>query len=364
MADSSGHVQIVPGRNDRGEDVFSVLVKRSYRVADGRTAERSEVDQAFRMIDEYYDDGDPDWSTVKYESELAPFKSAIDVVVIGKAHAPNAAPAQRMTVSVAVGGQEKTLVVTGDRECHHRDRKAPVFSDPQPFLEMEIRYDFAYGGRDEKSDPNIPFHYPRNSMGKGLALRNVREVVEGLRLPNVEDPDDLLTPERVIVEDPMRWHLQPVPQGFGWRQRTWYPRCALLGAWPAFLAVGTVTAEERMGLLPQNHVALAKQGRLAPREAEFNNGASLGLAFESLQGDERVALRGLSPAGTLEFGLPGDAPEISLDLGEGLKTLETRMHTISIRPEDLEIDIIWRGAQSYPGVSWLPNLKRLHAEVQ
>jgi hypothetical protein len=41
-----------------------------------------------------------------------------------------------------------------------------VFSDPERFLEMEIRYDRAYGGRDEKSDPNLPFYYPRNDMGR------------------------------------------------------------------------------------------------------------------------------------------------------------------------------------------------------
>lgn len=363
MPTQNGNVQIVAGRNERNEHVFSVLVKRSYRIANGQVAARADTDAPFRLIDEYYDNGDPDWSTVKHEGELSPYKAVTDVVVIGTAHAPNGKPTDRMTVSVEVGERKKELVVTGDRRCHHRPQMAPVFSEVLPFVEMEIRYDYAYGGHDERSDPTIPFHYPRNFMGKGVVLRNVREVVEGLPLPNIEAPNDLLTPERVIIEDPAKWHLQPLPQGFGWRQRTWYPRNTLLGGYPPFLTVGTVTAEERMGLLQRNHIAFAKQSRLAPREAAFNNGASLGLLFGTLPADERIRLCGLTPEGAFEFSLPGDTPIIALDLGESMQSLSPRLHIVSIRPDDLAMDIVWRGALIYPGPAWLPKMERLEAEV-
>ena len=78
---------------------------------------------------------------------------------------------------------------------------------------MPIRYERAYGGRDEQSDPDIPLHYPRNPMGTGVALRNDRDRVDGLALPNIEDPDDLLAPERVIMEAPERWPLSPCRRG-------------------------------------------------------------------------------------------------------------------------------------------------------
>jgi hypothetical protein len=359
----SGVVEIVPGRGERGEYLFSVLVKRSYRFAHRKFAERAEIDRPLRMTDEYFDHGDPEWATVQHESELAPYKPAIDVVVLGKAHAAGQVATPQMEVNVAVAGREKVLRIIGDRRCQHRAGRAPSYSEPLPFTEMELRYDYAYGGRDDKSLPDIPFFYPRNFMGKGVALRNVPEVVQDLSLPNIEDPADLLTPERVVIEDPQRWHLQPLPQGLGWRQRTWYPRCALLGSYPAFLSAGTVTEEERLGLLPQNHVALAKQNRLAPFEARFNNGASLGMIFTRLESDERITLRGLSPDGLLDFRLPGETPRIGLDLGPGLRELEVRMHTVSIRPDDLELDIVWRGAHAYPGYHWLPKMTRLHAEV-
>jgi hypothetical protein len=184
-----------------------------------------------------------------------------------------------------------------------------------------------------------------------------------LALPNVEDPQDLLTPERVIIGEPDRWHLQPLPQGFGWRQREWYPRSALLGSFPPFLYPGTVTAEEQMGLLPRDHVALAKQFRLKPFEARFANGASLGMQFSGLKGDEPIALAGLRPDGLLKFSLPAETPRIGLDLGGGLHELEPLLHTISIRPDDLELDMIWRGAHRYDGYRWLSKMTKLHAEV-
>lgn len=363
MATGNGVFEIVPGKNEREEPVVSVIVKRSYVLGKGHVVVRRDPDHELRKIDYYYDDGDPDWSTVQYESELAPYKPSVDVVVIGKAHAPEGRPTQAMRVSVRVGTREKSVAVFGDRRCRYRDNAAPVFSDPEPFTEMEIRYERAYGGRDEKSIPEIPFYYPRNFMGKGVALLNLKEVIDGLPLPNIEDPNDLLTPERVIIGEPQRWHLQPLPQGFGWRQRTWYPRCALMGSYPAFTEVGTVTPEERMKLLPRNHIALAKQYRLPTFEAHFNNGASLGLIFQHLKGDETVTLRGFSPEGLLEFSLPGETPRIVLDIGRGEQSLESRLHTVSIRPDDRELDLIWRGACVYEGYSWWPRMKRLHAEV-
>ena len=346
--------EIVPGKNAQSEHVFAVIVKRSYRISPGKPLQRLEADHQLRQIDYYYDNGDPEWSTVQYESELAPFKPAIDVVVIGKAYAPDGEPTQQMIATVTVGNKEKAISILGDRECHYRENDNPIVSDPKPFTEMEIRYDKAYGGFDDKSIAEIPFYYPRNHMGTGVVLRNVKEAIEGLALPNIEDPNDLLTPERIVIGEPERWHLQPLPQGFGWFQRTWYPRCAFAGSYPAFVDVGTATTEERMGLLPKNHIALAKQFKLPGFHPRFNNGASFGLIFQNIPANEKISLSGLTPDGFLEFNLPGEYPAITLDLGLGERQLETQLHTVSIRPDDMEVDLIWRGALVYEGYAWLP----------
>jgi hypothetical protein len=359
----NGVFEIVPGRNHRGEHIFSVIVKRSYRFTSSAVVEREVVDRPLRKVDEYYEDVEPERSPVRYESDLAPYKAGTDVVVIGRAYAPRGVPTTRMAVSVQVAGRSKVLAVTGDRECRHRPGLPPAFTDPKPFVEMEIRYDRAYGGSDAKSLPSVPFLYPRNFKGVGVVLRNSKEAVDGLPLPNIEEPQDLIAPERLLIEEPDRWHLQPLPQGLGWFQREWYPRSAMLGSFPPFIDPGTVTTEERLGLLPHDHVALAKQSRLRTMEAQFACGASLGMVFPGLKGDEDVALDGLTPGGRLGFRLPGDRPDIGLDLGGGLQSLQVELHTVCIQPDEGELDLVWRGAQTYEGYGWLPKMRRLHAEV-
>lgn len=363
MAGANGSFAIVPGKNGQGDHIFAVVVKRTFRIKHGSVVERCAADHELRKIDAYYDDGDPEWATIQYESELAPHKPAVDVVVIGKAYAPGGDATTQMSVSVRVGKRSKAIAVFGDRECHYRQDMPPVVSAPKPFTEMEIRYERAYGGRDEISNPDIPFLYPRNPLGTGIALCNRRDTVEGLTLPNLEDADDVLTPERIVIGEADNWHRQPLPQGFGWFQRTWYPRSAYAGSYPPYVDVDTVTTEERLGLLPKNHIALARQFRLPGYDPRFNNGASHGMLFPEVKGDEVVTLNGLSPSGVLEFTLPGDQPEITLDLGTGAQQVQARLDTVIIRPDELETDLIWRGACVYEGYSWLPQMTRLKAEV-
>lgn len=362
-ASSKGSVAIVPGRARNGDTFFSVLARRSYTIVPGAPARRREADEPLRLVDQYYDQGDPEWSVVEFESDMAPRKWATDVVVVGKAHAPQGAPVQQMMVGIRIGTLTKLLSVTGDRSCHWRKGRPPQVSEPLPFAEMPIRYDRAYGGRDVKSDPALPFFYPRNDMGKGVALKNVKESVQDLPLPNIEDPADLLTPERVVIDDPRRWHEQPLPQGLGWRQRTWYPRSALLGAWPPFLEAGTVTAEERLHLLPPDHVALARQMRLPPYDDVFANGASIGLVLSDVTGSETVGLRGLTADGALDFELPGERPVISIDLGHGEQELSPALHTVCIRPDERQLDLVWRGSVDFGPASRLAGLSRLEAWV-
>ncbi len=341
--------------------IFSVLVKRTYDIHFGKALVRSEITKPFVDIDEFYENGDPEWATVKYESELSPYKTATDLVVIGKAHAVEGKPVQEMDVAVEVGDFRKTIRVIGDRTCCFRENLSPLFTDPTPFTEMEIRYERAYGGKDVQSVDGLEFHYPRNPMGTGFALGNSREVIEGLPLPNLEDPNDLLTPERIILDDPYHWNRQPLPQGFGWFQKIWYPRCSFAGAMPGFVDVEEVMREELAGWVPRGQVVLARQFKLPAFDVRFNNGASPGLVVPYLAGNERINLKGLAADGELVFFLPGEAPGITLDIGLGVNPLKVFLQTVLVRMEDMQVDLIWQGSHEYPGIDWLPEMKRLDA---
>jgi hypothetical protein len=354
---------VLPGTAENGRHIFAVLVKRTYAIAPGQRAVRAET-KPLVPVDVYYDHGDAETSTVLFETDLTTYKLATDLVFIAKAYAPGAQPVQQMDVGIRVAGRTKILRITGDRYCLYQPGRLPQFTEPAPFTEMEIRYDRAYGGEDVMSDPNLPFFYPRNHRGKGVAIRNIPEVVHGLALPNIEDPADMITPERVIIGAYDQWNPQPLPAGFGWFQRTWYPRASFVGAIPGLMDPDTVMREELLGLVPKGQIALARQFKLPSFDLRFNNGGSLGQILPYLRGDEEISTHGLTQEGRFDFLLPDDAPTISLDTGQGENKLEAVLHTVSVRMDDREVDLVWRGALEYPGPDWIPKMTKLEARIE
>jgi hypothetical protein len=362
--DRTDQFRILPGKDDGGEPCFCLLVKRTYDIVPGRVCRRAEQDQPFVEIDQYYDLGDPEWATVQYESDLVPFKQATDVVFIAKAHAPQGRQVAELEAAVEIDGHRKAIHVIGDRQCHHRKDKPPLFSEPEPFTQMAIRYEKAYGGWDRKSIPDLPFAYPRNPLGTGLALKNSPEVIEGLRLPNLEDPGDLLTPERLVLEEPARWNDGPLPQGLGWFHKTWYPRCSFVGSIPAFTRPGQALREELLGLVPTDQVALARQFKLPGFDIRFNNGASPGLVRPYLPCGKTIRLTHLDPdEEALAFRLPLEKPAMMLDIGLGENQLDARLFTVCVRCGQRQVDLVWGAVHLYPGVDWLSEMKTLRAEV-
>lgn len=355
---------IQPGQDASGTPVFSLLTKRTYDIVPGEAARRASEDQPPRPIDEYWDMGDARTTTVKFEAELAPFKALTDVVFVGKALAPAGKAVHTLDVGLQVEGVGSKIVrVIGNRTCRFQPGRPPLFTDPMPFTEMEIRYDLAYGGKDKRGPGGQPWPYPRNDMGKGVVLKNTKEGVEGLELPCIEDPTDLLTPESLVLDAPEAWPRMPMPAGLGWFQRTWYPRSFFAGAVPGSIAPGTVTKEEHQGHVMKDHIALAKSLKLPGFHPRFLQGASPGLAFPPLSGGESIKLKGLTAEGLLQFRLPGEVPRMVLDIGFGPKTLEPVLHSVIIRGEDRQVDLVWRGSQPYPGLEWLAEMKTLEAEV-
>jgi hypothetical protein len=354
---------VVAAKDDQRKDVFCVLLKRSYDIR-GRDPIRAEKDRPLDLVDDYYRPGDPETCCVRFENDLTPFKIATDVVVVGKVYAPGGKSAQVMDAAVDVAGRTKTVRVFGDRQCRFNPQGPPDVTDPAPFTQMEMRFERAYGGTDSLSILQMPFSYPRNHLGRGFILKNSRELVDKLVLPNFEDPADLLSPERIIVSEPANWWRQPIPQGFGWFQRTWYPRCSFVGSVPGFVDPDTVVREEQLGLVPQRQFALARQFKLPSFDIRFNNGAPYGQAVPFLKGGELIRLANLTADSLLQFTVPLEQPRIGLDIGTGMRELAPVLQTVLIRPDDRQVDLLWRGALEYPGVDWLPEMRRLEVEIQ
>lgn len=354
--------RFISGQTPDGNHILSILVKRTYNIIPGGTCVRAQTDERIYSGDEYYKD--PMNSSVKFESDYIPWKNATDVVLNGKAYAPDSSPVREMLVSLSVGEAKKELYIVGDRTCVFRPFTDPAFTEPDPFTEMEIRYERAFGGIDIYSDTSMQLPCPRNHLGKGFVVKNKRRSIDGLELPNIEDPENIIHPGNIVCGDMRNWSGQPSPQSLGWLAKFWQPRASLAGIMPADLALTQKLRDAYAALIPKNQKLLFEQTKLKTMDFAFFNGASPDLSFPYLKGDEEISCVNLTPEGDLTFRLPGKRPEIEIDIGFGGQHPEAVLHTIMIRMEERQIDMLWRSAIDYPGPDWLPHMKKKEISIQ
>lgn len=341
---------LLPAQNPDGSHIMAAVVKRTYDIGQDGRCIPADNQEPLVGADQYYEGKDPVTASCLMESDYIPWKVATDVVVIARAYAPWKKPAREIEASVTVGQTTKKVVVIGNRKCSYSKLRGPVFSDPESFTEMEVRYERAYGGVDLLSfGPEAPMMYPRNLLGKGFVVKDTKEALDGLELPNIEDPQHLLTKENIITGRMEEWQKQPMPQGFGWYGKLWYPRCSYAGVLPAYMSLYEEIREAAIGLVPKDQVEQFKKFKMPMLDFKFFNGAAPGLALPFLKGNETIRLVNLDPNGAFELQLPGKTPRIGIDIGGGIEYPEVVLHTVCILKEENRMYLVWRGAIEYPG---------------
>lgn len=155
-----------------------------------------------------------------------------------------------------------------------------------------------------------------------------------------------------------------MPQSFGWFAKTWQPRASFAGIMPADRATEQEMRKMYAQAVPPDERATYEENQLPDMNFRFFNGASQGLSVPFLKGDERVRAVNLTPETALEFHLPGESPRIGLDIGQGVEEPEVVLHTVMIRMEDRQVDLVWRGAVPYPGPDWLPQMRKCEVTVK
>jgi hypothetical protein len=352
---------VLPGQAPDGMYILSILLKRTYDIVADTECMPAESGRPLLPADVHWDE--PMNSSVRYESDFIPYKPAVDVVLNATVHAPNGEPTRMCSVSFQVGERRKVLNVIGDRTAKYNGGSAPVFSDPAAFTTMGLRYERAYGGTDVYSDPKVPYPYPRNPLGKGFVIRNIKESVDDLPLPNLEEPGTMLTPELLCLGEFRAWESRPFPAGYGWVLKTWMQRGQLAGVMPADRAVEQELRQAYAELLPADQREPYIKHGIRDMDFRFFNGASPGFVFERLRSGERISTQNLSPDGELSFQLPSDSPRLGLDIGAGVQEPPAVLHTAMIRLDERQVDLVWRGAVPYDGPDWLPKMRKMNVFV-
>jgi len=161
-----------------------VVAKKSWRIQPHGLEAIQEYPTPIFFTDQYYED-DPA-NSIRYASDMVPYKPNIDVVVIADAHAPANRAITSMNVSLRGGAINKSLQVLGERHWIEGLLTTSA-SRPQKFAQVPLRYEYAFGGLDRHS--SIP--HPDNPHGCAyISKLFAGKKVAGNSLPRIFYADD------------------------------------------------------------------------------------------------------------------------------------------------------------------------------
>jgi hypothetical protein len=260
-----------------------------------------------------------------------------------------AGPGGTKILSVADAGEEQVVDEGWDKDLARKDepKPAPPEEDDSPF-------------------PLIPC--PTNPVGRGFAVSNREETLEGMLLPQIEDPQRAIEPADLPI-DLSQPSSAPIPAGFGPISRCWAPRSARMG----LDEEGQKEARDRIDEMlldldpedPDQQLAI-----LALSDAELPahndlvfNAAPDDQQLTGLRGDERVRVEGVKTEGPVDFRLPGDRPLAVVHRGEGPEPVIVRLDTIWIDADKEEIRLTWRGRLGVPSMDAVAEYPELRVEI-
>jgi len=305
-----------------GNPLIVVIVKGTFSVGpDGVVAPASEP------VPVAYGDepcGAGESLSIRWESDVVPFKPRADIVLTGKAHAPGERPAQWVDATLRVGSLIKSLRIFGDRKWVCDGGKLTSNpTQPMPFRTMDLIPERAFGGMDVRTGGTCA----ENPAGRGYFDQEAVGDPEKTFLPNIEDPKNLIR----------HWKDHPRPAGLGVVGKGCSPRLGCLGTYDG------KWEKERAPALPVDF------------RPDFHNAAQPDLQVSGyLKGDEECDLVNLTRDERLRFRLPGVLPAVAVTRAD-IETLgweaprttevvEMRLDTLCLIPEERRFFLVWRGS--------------------
>jgi hypothetical protein len=314
--DTEATVELLPQIAASGEGAIVVVVKQRFRVTAASKVVRVPGAKV-NVADVPWDEDAPERSSLRLPSDLCLAKLATDVLVAGAAIAPGRSPVRQLDVGVRVGPIQKVLRVFGSR-AWYRGVVGLALSAPEPFEEVPLRWEHAWGGRDD-SDPKKPLEEPRNPVGRGVT-RDPATLVHQLG-PAIEDPAHPIGGGRA----------PPAPVGVGPIGRHYMPRRKYAGTYD------DAWRKTRMPLPPLDYDPRFEQA--APPDQ---------IAPGYLRGGEPVALVNMSAEGPLSFELPRLAFFVGARLDGALVEHRNAMDTLVLFPGERAFEMTWRAAIPVP----------------
>jgi hypothetical protein len=294
-----------------GNRLWMVVVKATFDIqSDGRCRLAAKNEPVRRTAQPYGEFGQ---SSVRCETDFPGIKPTTDILVVGDAIAPRGVAVTELNVSLRAATLHKRLRVIGDRVWLPGVFR-PSMSRPMSFHRMPVTYERAYGGWDRSaSKPEDHRLDDRNHVGTGFAV--CKDHCDGLRLPNIELPDQL-------IED---WRDRPAPAGLNVVDCAWSPRRQLAGTYD------DRWRRQRFPLWAED---------FNPR---YHNCAPTDQQSPSyLTGGERIEVVGMSESGTVAFDVPKIKLTFRTRFGRERIDHEGRLCTVIVEPNVPRVVVAWQ----------------------
>ncbi len=248
-------------------------------------------------------------SSLRYEDDLAPFKTCTDIIVNGTAYAPGGQRAPAWRAGVRVGAVRKYMTVTGPRAWVHAPLLGWSLTPIVPVHRVPLRYELAFGGDGFEANP----------VGVGYCD------------PRTADTSQLVAAPQLLPEDgraPVFGEPYPV-EGFGAIARAWQPRRGRAGSF------GEAWATQEARRLPEDF------------DGSYWNAANPDLSADAfLRCNEEVTLTALHPEhAELAFRLPSLLVAAGAVHASGFRNASpARLDTVIIDADELRVELSWRVA--------------------
>lgn len=298
--------------------------------------------------------GKPLLSSIRAESDLAPFKPRCDILVNATAFAPGGMAKARWPVRLRVSQPsdgtvllDKTLSVCGPR-WFERTAEGWLLSEPEPAHAVPIRWEHAYGGTSCVPEVGLNQACLTNPIGCGWvearwfsAIERMGEAVPSrLPAPQIEYPHRPVSSLDVINQrddvanarqmgEAVKCYAN-TPAGLGVVGRAWTPRLQCAGTYD------DAWSKERWPHLPSDF------------DFAYWNAAPNDQQLVRLPPNAELELVNLvapehAPEGILRTVLPGHRAVTLLRLQNGsVFPFPMAIDTLILDAESLHVDLVWR----------------------
>jgi hypothetical protein len=227
------------------------------------------------------------------------YRGGVDLFVFGKARAERGRPVSFVMVRVSCRGFKCQVLAIGDRVWTRKG----VPSAPQPFVEMPLTMQQAYGGTVIWD--GLTLAYPLNPEGKGFCMWETD--APGRALPNLESPGQLI----------QRWNDRPSPVG--------------VGLCPPFFGPRT-----------RESLVFTKEGALTEIRPTLFNAAFPAMVARSIEPDDTLAIEGLSFQGPLLVRVPSLPLRMRLTIGDKVAERLLQIDQIGVQVDKMTVFITYR----------------------